>query len=118
MYRLSSSFLTAIKHGTSLMGKYMLAKAHSAKLNELTESAVTELTRSTVNETLLAIFKRKGSRGITGGISKGTGQPCSDPVCGMWFRLEGSKSGPTPDRVCFRSFVTWSGQEPTVCWPC
>jgi len=53
------------EHGTSSMGKHLLAKAHIAKLNELTQSEVTELTSSTVDETALAILKRKGSRGIT-----------------------------------------------------
>jgi len=46
------------------MGKHLLAKAHIAKLNELTESEVTELTSSTVDETALAILKRQGSHGI------------------------------------------------------
>ena len=32
------------EHGTSSMGEHLLAKAHIAKLNELTESKVTELT--------------------------------------------------------------------------
>jgi len=53
------------EHGTSSMGKHLLAKAHIAKLNELTESEVTELTSSTVDETAFAILKRQGSRGIT-----------------------------------------------------
>jgi len=53
------------EHGTSSMGKHLLAKTHIAKLNELTESEVTELTSSTVDETALAILKRQGSRGIT-----------------------------------------------------
>jgi len=52
-------------HETSSMGKHSLAKAHIAKLNKLTESEVTELTSSTVDETALAILKRQGSRGIT-----------------------------------------------------
>jgi len=52
-------------HGTRSMGKHLLAKAHIAKLNELTESEVTELTISTVDETALAILKRQGSRGMT-----------------------------------------------------
>ena len=52
------------EHGTSSMGKHLLAKAHIAKLNELTVSEVTELTSSTVDETALAILKRQGSRGI------------------------------------------------------
>jgi hypothetical protein len=46
------------------MGKHMLAKADIAKLNELGVSEVTELTSLTVDETALAILKRKGSRGI------------------------------------------------------
>jgi len=53
------------EHGTSSMGKHLLAKAHIAKLNELTASKVTELPSSTVDETALAILKRQGSRGIT-----------------------------------------------------
>jgi len=53
------------EHGTSSMGKHLLAKAHIAKLNKLTESEVTEWTSSTVDETALAILKRQGSRGIT-----------------------------------------------------
>jgi hypothetical protein len=53
------------EHGTSSMGKHLLAKGHFAKLNKLTESEVTELTSSTVDETALAILKRQGSRGIT-----------------------------------------------------
>jgi len=53
------------EYGTSSMGKHLLAKAHIAKLNELTESEVTELTSSTVDEIALAILKRQGSRGIT-----------------------------------------------------
>jgi len=47
------------------MRKNLLAKAHIAKLNELTESEVTESISSTVDETALAILKRQGSRGIT-----------------------------------------------------
>jgi hypothetical protein len=47
------------------MGKHLLAKAHIAKLNELTDSQVTELTSRTVDETALAILKRQGSQGIT-----------------------------------------------------
>jgi len=40
------------------MRKHLLAKAHIAKLNELTESEDTELTSSTVDESALAILKR------------------------------------------------------------
>jgi len=47
------------------MGKHSLPKAHIAKLNKSTESEVSELTSSTVDETALAILKRQGSRGIT-----------------------------------------------------
>jgi hypothetical protein len=47
------------------MGKHLLAKAQIAKLNELTELDVTELTSSTVDETAFAILKRQGSLGIT-----------------------------------------------------
>jgi len=47
------------------MGKHLLAKAHITKLNELTETEVTQLTWSTVDETALAILKWQGSRGIT-----------------------------------------------------
>jgi hypothetical protein len=53
------------EHGTSSMGKHLLAKAHIAKLIELTVSEVTELTSLTVDKTALAILKRQGSRGIT-----------------------------------------------------
>jgi hypothetical protein len=53
------------EYGTSSMGKHLLAKAHMAKLNELTESDVTELTSLTVDETALAILKRQESHGIT-----------------------------------------------------
>jgi len=53
------------EHGTWSMGKNLLAKAHIVKLNELTESEVTELTSSTVDETALAILKRQGSWGFT-----------------------------------------------------
>jgi hypothetical protein len=49
---------------TSSMGKYLLAKAHIPKLNNVTESEVTKLTSSTVNETALAMLKRQGSRGL------------------------------------------------------
>ena len=53
------------EHGTSWMGKHSVAKAHIAKLNELTQLEVTELTSSTLDETALAILKRQGSCGIT-----------------------------------------------------
>ena len=53
------------QHGTGSMVKHLLAKAHIARLNELTESEVAEMTLSTINETAFAILKRQGSRGIT-----------------------------------------------------
>jgi hypothetical protein len=46
------------------MGKYLLATADIAKLNESTVSDVTELTSSMVDETALAILKWQGCRGI------------------------------------------------------
>jgi len=51
--------------GTSPMGTHWLAKEHNTKLNELTESEVSELTSTTITETKLTILKRKGSQGIT-----------------------------------------------------
>jgi len=47
------------------MGKHLPAKAHIAKLNKITETEVTELTSSTVDDTPVALLKREGSRGIT-----------------------------------------------------
>jgi len=46
------------------MRKHLPAKAQIAKLNKSTESEVTELTSSRVNETALAILRRQGGRGI------------------------------------------------------
>jgi len=48
-------------HGTISMGKHQLAKAHIAKLNKLTESELTELTSSMVDESATAILQRQGS---------------------------------------------------------
>jgi len=53
------------EHWTSLMWKHLLAKAPIAKLYELTETEVTELTTSMVDETASAITGRQGSQGIT-----------------------------------------------------
>jgi len=39
------------EHRTSSMGKYMLTNAHIAKLNKLTESEVSEMTSTTIDET-------------------------------------------------------------------
>jgi len=47
------------------MGLCLLVKAHIAKLNEVKESEVSELTSTTVDEIALAILKRRGSREIT-----------------------------------------------------
>ena len=49
------------EHGTSSMGKHLLAKAHITKLNELAVSEVTESTSSTVDEIDLAKPKWRGS---------------------------------------------------------
>jgi len=53
------------EHGTSSMGRNLLANMHISKLNELTETEVIELTCSTVDEAALAILKRQRSHGIT-----------------------------------------------------
>ena len=47
------------------MAQHMLAKAHIAMLNKLTESEVSELTSTNIVETSLAILKRQVSCGIT-----------------------------------------------------
>jgi len=47
------------------MGKHLLAKAHIAKLTKLTKWEDSELTRTTVDDTALAILKRQGNWGIT-----------------------------------------------------
>jgi len=52
------------EYRTSSMGTHLLAKAHIAKLNLFTESEVSELTSSTVDDTALAIVKRQQSWGI------------------------------------------------------
>jgi len=49
------------EHETSSMGKHLLATAPIAKLNQLTESQVTELISSMIDETALAILKGQGS---------------------------------------------------------
>jgi hypothetical protein len=64
MYRCHQFQHHPSEHGTSAIRKHLLAKAHIAKLNELTVSELTDLTDSTVDETALAILKRQGSRGI------------------------------------------------------
>jgi len=47
------------EHGTSSMGKHLLAKVQIAKLNDLTESEVIEFTSLTGDESALAILKRQ-----------------------------------------------------------
>jgi len=47
------------------MGIHLLAKAQIAKLNQLTDSEVAEVTTSTVYEISLAFLKRQGRRGVT-----------------------------------------------------
>jgi len=53
------------EHGTSSMGKHLLATVHITMLNKLTELDVTDFTSSTLNETVLAILQRQGSGGMT-----------------------------------------------------
>jgi len=52
------------QYGPSFMGKHLLAHVHIIKLNKLTESEVSELNSSTVDETALARLNRQGSCGI------------------------------------------------------
>jgi len=54
-----------LEHGTSSMGKHLLAKAHIAKWNELTESEVTELTSSTIDHTALTVLMWQDNREST-----------------------------------------------------
>jgi len=53
------------EHGTSSIANHFLVKAQIAKIKESTESEVSELTGTTVDESALAIWKRQGSLGIT-----------------------------------------------------
>jgi len=50
------------EHVTSSMGKHLLAEGQTAKWRELTESEVTKLTTSMVDETALAILLSQGSQ--------------------------------------------------------
>jgi hypothetical protein len=52
-------------HGTSSVGRLLLATVHITKANKIIEAVVTELTSSTLDETALAILKRPRSWGIT-----------------------------------------------------
>jgi len=53
------------EYGTSSMGQRLLANVLIAKLTELIESEVSELTSTMVDGTALAILKKHGRRGIT-----------------------------------------------------
>ena len=50
--------------GTSSMGKHLQAKVHIPRLKQYTVSEVTELSSSTVDESALAILKRRRSQAI------------------------------------------------------
>jgi hypothetical protein len=52
------------EYGTSSVGKHLKTKAHKAELNQLTESDVTLLTGTAVDEQTLALLKTKGSQGV------------------------------------------------------
>jgi hypothetical protein len=52
-------------HGTGSMGKHLRAKAHIAKLNDLTESEVWKLTESKVDKPAWAILNTHESCQIT-----------------------------------------------------
>jgi len=52
------------QHGPSSNGKHYLTKAYIAKLNELTKSEIITITRSTVDDTPLAISMGLGRPGI------------------------------------------------------
>ena len=49
------------EHGTSSIGKHLLAKVHIAKFHEITEPEGTGMTSLNVDETALAILKIQGS---------------------------------------------------------
>jgi len=53
------------EQGTRSMRKHLLAKAHISTLNKLTESELSALSSTTIDETALNILKRQGSCGIT-----------------------------------------------------
>ena len=53
------------EHVSGSIGKHFLPKALMAKLNKLTQSEVSELTCTTVDQSTLAILNSQGSRGIT-----------------------------------------------------
>jgi hypothetical protein len=46
------------------MGKHLPTKVHKTELHKLTESDVTLLTGTAVDEQALMVFKKKGSQGV------------------------------------------------------
>jgi len=52
------------EHGTSSMGKHLLAKAHVAMLNNFIKLEYKDFTSSAVKETTFAIQTRQGTHGI------------------------------------------------------
>jgi hypothetical protein len=64
MYHLLSSSLPSIRTWDKLNAETPGGKAYIAKLNELTESELTELSSSMVDESALAMWKKQGSWGI------------------------------------------------------
>jgi len=111
------------KHGTSSMGKHMLAKAHIVKLNELTKSEVTKLTSSTVGERALSRLTRQGIHGISNVCSQWKFifdiqilfiltevtdrmlQTSSEGLSKSWFSPRHLESQPHV-RICFGSYST------------
>jgi hypothetical protein len=65
MNHLSQSSSPSYGTWAQVNGETLVGKAHIARLNELTESPVTEWTSSMPDDTALPILKRKGSRAIT-----------------------------------------------------
>jgi hypothetical protein len=67
-------------HGQHSMGKHLPAKAHITKSNKVTQSKVTELTSSKVDETALAILQRRRCQSITI-VKPAKVLPCSPTSC-------------------------------------
>jgi len=81
------------KHGTSWIGKHLPAKAHIGKLQKSTESEITELTRSTVDETALAIPRSSVSNGSSFGP-------------GGYYRSAWQRPYPIKNRRFFKRTIT------------
>jgi hypothetical protein len=79
------------EHGTSSMGKHLLAKAHIAKLNELTESEVV--------------------------LATGPGNPPAVRVLTGGSVRFGLLPGQKPEPGWLGGFVTRTGHKPAVFWP-